>query len=705
MATQPNDKQVLNSILVGLTLMIILDFLALTYTETLSPSMHLIFKKLNVLSKNFGELLRLFFVFVYGIIMWTAYKNKLVLRSSLNTPTARSSFAFLSLLLIVIFTLLGDISVKLLVYLYPIVFISMCVSIILLAATFNEVINDEEGSKLGVENAATEKELGIALPVHGGYINIPNIFRSVLGIGGSGAGKSASVAEPILYKVIEKGFSGFLYDFKFPTLANVSFSCFKHQKISNVKFYCISFTDLSRSHRFNPIDPNLLTSSTYAEEYAYALYCNLDTAHIKKPNFFSDSGVVLLKAVIWFMKKHHPKYCTLPHVTNVILNADTKTIVKMLASDIETRGMVKSVAEADEKGASDQLAGVTGSITKELQKINTPEIAWVLTGDDFTLDINNPIDSKFVIFGSMPELKKALNPVIAFSETIALKLMNAQGKNPSIALIDEAPTKFLPDLEVIPATGRSNKLALVYLAQDFSQIDDMVGEQKRRALVGNLATQFYGATSELQTAKHVSEMLGEEYRTIASTSSGVSSSQSGDSSNKGVNYSKQKRKIIEAASIQTLKQGTFVGKMVESKNDWFMAKMKRIQDFDPTYNLTEIPQFVENFILDKSEIERSKLKANEVIENRTAYLRDKEFNYAFNVYDKEILGITNALNSKEISDRKAKELRGKAETELRTYIQKITYSHEEKRKAKEVLDNYFIKIQNEVESILTLYRI
>ena len=260
----------------------------------------------------------------------------------------------------------------------------------------------------------------------------------------------------------------------------------------------------------------------------------------------------------------------------------------MIVSDVETKGMVKCVVEAAEKEAYNQLAGVVGSLTMQLQKINTPEICWVLTGNDFTLDLNNPSDPKFIVLGSLPEFKSILNPVIAFISAIALKLMNAQDKLQSIALIDEGPTLFIPNLDSLPATGRSNKLSVVYVAQSFSQMDVMYGKESRRALVGNLAYQFYGNTSDLETAKQASDVTG-----------------------------------VEVQEMLTLKQGTFVGKLVESENDLFKAPLKRIIDSNKDFKITEIPIIDKKFTLtDEEEKKYSKTLETYLSSKKEKYLSD-----------------------------------------------------------------------------------
>jgi hypothetical protein len=45
--------------------------------------------------------------------------------------------------------------------------------------------------------------------------------------------------------------------------------------------------------------------------------------------------------------------------------------------------------------------------------------------------------------------------------------MNQQGKRHSFFLLDEGPTLFIPKLDQLPATARSNKVATIYMAQTF----------------------------------------------------------------------------------------------------------------------------------------------------------------------------------------------------------------------------------------------
>ena len=236
----------------------------------------------------------------------------------------------------------------------------------------------------------------------------------------------------------------------------------------------------------------------------------------------------------------------------------------MLCSDDETAGMCKPVKEAaDKKEAGAQLAGVVGSLTMQLGKINSPEIAWVLTGDEFTLDLNNPDLPKSLVIGNSPQIVDTLAPILAFISNVALKIMNDKGKNPSLFIMDEAPTLTIPKIEQIPATARSNKLGILYCAQDKSQMDKNLGKESTEAIISNLAFQAFGQVNNLPTAKYASELFGKEYQMIKSINKGLSNSDGGESTSQGSSYSEQYRDILNPQVFINLPTGRFAGKTVD----------------------------------------------------------------------------------------------------------------------------------------------
>ena len=201
-------------------------------------------------------------------------------------------------------------------------------------------------------------------------MNITNPARGILVIGAAGSGNSYSVTEPLLEQAAAKGYTGLMYDFKFPTLTEVAYDLFARGGKNSL--YVVNFLDLTRSHRINPLRPDNMPVMAYAEEFAQAL----------------------LTATIWYLKKHHPDRCTLPHAIALLCSPDYEKLVSLLSEDPETASLVASLKVAIDKGADNQLAGVLASIQITLARIHSPEIAWVLSGDDIGLQLNDSADPK-----------------------------------------------------------------------------------------------------------------------------------------------------------------------------------------------------------------------------------------------------------------------------------------------------------------------
>jgi type IV secretory pathway TraG/TraD family ATPase VirD4 len=434
-----------------------------------------------------------------------------------------------------------------------------------------------------------------------------NPFRGIFISGGAGSGKSYSLANPIIRQAVGKGYCGLVYDFKFPVLCEQVNKALVLSGNKEVTHYIVNFYDLSRSHRLNPLRPENMPTVAYAEEYALAILNNLLPESIRKKDFWIRSANAILTAVIWFLKKHHPQHCTLPHVVNTILYKDYLHVMSMLETDAQCSDMVRSALTAMENEAESQVAGVMGTLQISIVRINSPEICWVLSGDDFDLDLNNPSHPKLLTLGSHPTLSDTFSPVISCIATVALKLMNQPGKRHSLVLLDEAPTIYIPKLDMIPATARSNKVATIYMAQDFSQMVFSYGKEAAEVVISNLNNQLYGRVGSLATAKHVSELFGKEEKSTSSFSSGRNSYEKGQSSNVSISKSMQEKSLVRTQDVTALKVGEFVGMTVESKQPYFRSSIKVDSEKAGDFSIPPFASGVEaerNFAKIKHEVER-----------------------------------------------------------------------------------------------------
>lgn len=416
-------------------------------------------------------------------------------------------------------------------------------------------------------------------------IVIQNPFRGILITGSVGSGKSKSIIEPIIEQAISKRFTGILYDYEGPVLTNHFYSSFKRHQNGIQDFY-INFHDLTRSHRLNPLNPDFLTSSAFAREYSHTILGNLSDEFVHKPSFWTRSSESLLAAAIWFLKEKFPSQCTTPHVVSMLLTTDIAQLLKRLSESDEAAGMVASIQSG--LGSNNQTAGIISTLQNALAPLNTPNLFWVLSGNDLTLDLNNPASPKFLCVANTPALASTYGPLISVIFSAALKQMNQQGMMHSAVIIDELPTVYIPNLDRIPATARKNKIATVLCVQDFSQMEDRYGDKKTEVITSVLVNQLFGKTTNPKTAERISKLYGRvdtEYWTESHGTSGTFLKKSNTSTR---SQTIQERPKVKPQDIVNLETGQFYGSLSDSWKNEFRAFLKEMN-----YEVIPMPAFAE----------------------------------------------------------------------------------------------------------------
>lgn len=397
-------------------------------------------------------------------------------------------------------------------------------------------------------------------------VKIVNPYAGVLIVGGPGSGKSFSIVSPLIAEGVEKNFTGIVYDFKFPDLTE---KIPPYQKGQHPRYY-VNFDDLTCSNRVNPISPSILLNSSQADAAARTIIVNL-TAKGTKDDFFKDNATALLSGIIWYLREEHPAMCTLPHAIS-LANSPIDDVVRLLGQNIEVKASISSIRTALEQKAGNQLAAVVSTLQNSLRTINKPPIAWVMSGDDFSLSLNDPETPGLLILGNNDELRSVYSPVISLIVSVATKKMNRPNRLPSMVVLDEAPTLLIPNFSSLPATCRSHKLTTVFAAQNISQIDDMYGDMERKSIVSTLGNQFFGSLNELESAEYVAKMWGREY--VEQQGSSVNYAKPGEAFDSNSDtFSVTQRDRLQASDVQGLARGEFLGKLVESDVTLFRAKM------------------------------------------------------------------------------------------------------------------------------------
>ncbi len=402
------------------------------------------------------------------------------------------------------------------------------------------------------------------------YVNITNPFRGIA-IGGSpGGGKTASWAVGILDQWISREMGSILlYDFKFDDLTRAVYHYAQQSGKGNLRL--ISPVDLTRSHRVNPLHPEMIPTLSHAGEYAATIYLNLGATPSQASNmdYWSISGRSLLQATIWYLRTHHPRLSSFPHLLRTICHPRVESFIQLLARDAHCGPLVADLATALQAEAGKQAAGVIGTLQASLARLNLPEVFWTLSGETFSLtELEQP--NTFLCVGTSDTLAETYAPCCALIISAALKVMLSH-KQPGLILLDEAPTLNLPNLWRIPETARSKKKALVYIFQDQSQLIDQLTRNKADRILANLSNQMYGRIIHPESQKHISRMFGT--REIQRKSHGYNRKLGAEDLNRSVSSQRQYMEVVQPYHLRELERGEFIGFTVEPHQD-FRGKVK-----------------------------------------------------------------------------------------------------------------------------------
>ena len=425
----------------------------------------------------------------------------------------------------------------------------------------DDVFNTENESFMQ-ETRLMENEYSVNLPTrfyykkkwNKGWINVVNPFRASMVLGTPGSGKSYAIVNNYIKQQIEKGFAMYIYDYKFPDLSEIAYNHLLHHLDSykvKPQFFVINFDDPRRSHRCNPINPVFMTDISDAYESAYTIMLNLNRSWIQKQgDFFVESPIILLAAIIWFLKIYeNGKYCTFPHAIE-FLNRPYAQIFPILTSYDELANYLSPFMDAWEGGAQDQLQGQIASAKIPLSRMISPALYWVMTGDDFSLDINNPNEPKVLVVGNNPDRQNIYSAALGLYNSRIVKLINKKKQLKSSVIIDELPTIYFRGLDNLIATARSNKVAVCLGFQDFSQLTRDYGDKESKVIQNTVGNVFSGQVVG-ETAKTLSERFGKVLQQRQSMTI--------NRNDKSTSISTQMDSLIPASKISNLTQGMFVG--------------------------------------------------------------------------------------------------------------------------------------------------
>jgi hypothetical protein len=424
-------------------------------------------------------------------------------------------------------------------------------------------IFNKENETFPQEERLLENEYSINLPAkyqlkgkeRNSWINIINPFRGTLVGGSPGAGKSYFVIRHIITQHIRKGFSMLVYDFKYDDLSRIAYNALlKHGGRS---FFVINFEKIM--HRSNPLEPETMLDITDAMESARTIMMGLNREWIKKQgDFFVESPINFVTALIWFLKKYEGgKYCTLPHVIELSL-VDYKDLFTVLSSEPEIEVLINPFISAWKNEAFEQLEGQIASAKISLARLSSPQLYYVLSGNDFSLDINNPKEPKVVCLANNPQKSQVYGAVLSLYINRINKLVNRKHQQKCSLIFDEFPTIYFNGIDNLIATARSNKVAVTLAVQDYSQLKKDYGREQAEVIMNIVGNIVCGQVTG-DTAKQLSERFGKINQ--------IKENVSINATDTSVSWSTQLDYAIPASKIAGLSSGEFVGMVADDPNN------------------------------------------------------------------------------------------------------------------------------------------
>lgn len=450
--------------------------------------------------------------------------------------------------------------------------ISKLINVNLMKDRFNQ-----ENESFPQEESLRTNDYSVNLPtsyryknkVQEGWINVVNPFRASMVIGTPGSGKSYSVVLPFIRQHLAKGFCMCVYDFKYPDLSLVTYNHFLKAKSSGglpdaARFYVINFEDIRQSYRCNPLAPEWMESPMDAFESSRTVLYNLNREWIRKQGeFFSESAVSFFAAVIWFLKKYRGgKFCTLPHAIE-LLQLDYDELFRILEQEKDVANVINPFVNAHRRGASEQLEGQLGSLKIAISKIISPEIYWICSGHDFSLDINKPEAPKVVCLANNPLRVEMYGAVLSLFITRMLKVINKKRQQPASLIFDELPTIYFRGLDTLVATARSNRISTLLGVQTIDQLIRDYGKEQANAITSNIGNVFCGQAAG-ETARFMQNRMGKILQERQSLNI--------NRNTQSTSFSTQLDYLVPEGKIATLPQGWMVGQLADNFGEGIAQK-------------------------------------------------------------------------------------------------------------------------------------
>lgn len=409
--------------------------------------------------------------------------------------------------------------------------------------------------------------------IDGKKISFGDPFDNFLVYAGANAGKTKSIGKPLLEQYIQHGFAGMVYDYKDFDYTTTAYNLIKkhHYKYP---FYYISFTDMQRTYRFNPIKPSVVADENLLMQLIDdILSASLGDGSKKDEWYFGALGIFKGTAVRFF--KEFPRYCTLPHIVNFIVHSERQQLYDFLKSSRESKALASGYLDA--QGSERTQASILSSLTNYISSLAfNKKVAYVLSGDDFDFNLIDPENPKLVAVSNSYAIESTISPIIALMISVSSRHFSMQNKVPFVYFWDEATTFKIRDFEKMPSVLREYLCSFVFLTQSGAKIEKNYGKLDRSSIESNFSNLFLGRTKDTEALKTYGMHFSKKEEIKRTDSSGYSSH--GD--NRSVSVSKTEKDRYDPYFYTGLQAGEFVGSAAHSNLREFHMRFKQYQGQD-----------------------------------------------------------------------------------------------------------------------------
>ena len=431
---------------------------------------------------------------------------------------------------------------------------------------------EEESFDQNMELKVTDSSVNIPYKfrykkkTHQGWMNI-DPFRGSMVIGVPGSGKSFGIINPAIRQMVSKGFCLCIYDFKFPSLAEIAYYHYLQKKKSDPeykhKFHVVNLDKVEYSRRVNPFKKEYINTLAQAQEMAESMVTALQKGGGSggggSEAFFTQSAVNFLASSIFFFGTYqNGKYSDLPHIL-AFMNRSYQEIFDTLFTNEELVSLMSPFRSAYENKAFDQLEGQVGTVKIFLSRLATKESFWVFSGDEVQLKISDKADPSILILASNPQTQDINSALYSAVLNRTISQINDKGNMYAGIIADEFPTIYIHKIDNLVATARSNKVAVLLGLQELTQLKQFYKREVADTISSIMGNILSGAARHKDTLDWLEKMFGKIKQKSYSESI----------SNQGTNMtiSEKMDVMIPAGKIAGLRTGEMVGMVVQGEDN------------------------------------------------------------------------------------------------------------------------------------------